>query len=466
MPDSPESLDALLEAAQSVAEAEGSASVRRRVVERGKKLFKADSCTLWPYDDASRKFIPSQLVAEGISDGALEDFRKEEPRPGHLTYTVLDEGVLSIENTQKGGPEYGPEKLHPRLHEEGIRSLVGVVVRAGTRTVGVLYVAFKEPRPFSAAFVRLLRNFSKFAGLSLRKERLHEQVRKAHKGSRGMADVLASDAPDEALQLTIKQALEVLECDSVVIYLQTDGLAPEWSRLVANWQQPYQSGSPRTGPPVITTGRGAIPIPLRGLTTDPPPPPLEGNGSDYGDLRAVSATAVPLRAAGLIVGCLVVNYYSSSPIHRFIEGELESISACADLVAFAVSQEKNWRERGKRLEEREKLRQVSVDFLGNLRPQEILDLAVAQGMDLLGTEFCHILFPEKGGYRFAAVAGGWPKNLVEEGFTVPGGKRSLAGYTAKMEEVVAVEDFVTEDRFDPPPIHKKFGIVSSLLIFA
>ncbi len=437
--------DELLEAAQAIAEAEGPKRVAQAILTAAEKLFGADFTTVWPYDEFSGKFIPRELVARGYSDEAVEEFRSIEPRPEHLTHMVLKNRVLSVEDVDKGTVDIEPGMIRDRLRSEGVKSLVGIVALAGRRQKAVIYVAYTQAQPFSPLFIESLRHFSKFAGLALHKERLHALVNQTQQASRDMADLLSDRDPNRAVTRALKRTVDTLRCDSAILYVLSEdedhkiALQSEAGIKVEVWP-------------------GAVPHDFRSLRS---PAVVEDALSAGGDPAANSCAVAPLRAAGDVVGYLAVNFYGDPP-HRFIKSELDAIAVHADHLAIGLFQRTSANEARLRLHERQQLFKLSQRFLGPIPPTGVLKLGAQKGLELLRSEFCHILLPveEGDGYRIATVAGGW--GAKEEGRRVRGGGGSHAGYTAQTRGPVMVADYEKETRFELPGFHEDYGIVSGL----
>ena len=412
------SRDELLEAAQAIAEAEGPKRVTQAILSAAKEIFGADFTTVWPYDEFSGKFIPRELVARGYSDEAVEEFRSIEPRPEHLTYTVLKNEVVVVEDVAKGAVDVKPDMIRTRLLNEGVKSLVGVAARAGKRRKAVIYVSYTREQQFEAPFKESLRSFSRFAGLALHKERLQALVDQTQQASRNMAGLLADHDPDRAVTRTVQRTVDALSCDSVILYVLSEN---EHHKIA------FQSGAEVK----VKVWPGVVPNEFRSLRS---PAVVEDALSAGGDPAANSRAVAPLRAAGDVVGYLAVNFYGDPP-HRFIKSELDAIAVHADHLAIGLFLRTSANEARLRLDERQQLFELSERFLGPISPTDVLKLGAQKGLELLRAEFCHILLPaERGdGYRIATVAGGWDSKEV--GRWVPGGEGSHAGYTAQTSVV-------------------------------
>ncbi len=93
-------------------------------------------------------------------------------RPGGLTDRVMRSGrPLTITDTT------GEPNINPVVLAEGIRSLVAVPIRVGTRSMGVLFVNGYGPRAFAVHEQQLLQVFANQVAVALQNARLFEERR-------------------------------------------------------------------------------------------------------------------------------------------------------------------------------------------------------------------------------------------------------------------------------------------------
>jgi len=96
--------------------------------------------------------------------------------------------------------------------------------------------------------------------------------------------------------------------------------------------------------------------------------------------------------------------------------------------------------------------------------EEVLDEAVKEVAQGLGTEYCKVmeLVPER--QACLLIAGvGWKPGYAGNAI-VSSGPESQAGYTLLSDEPVIVEDFATEKRFARPPLLAEHGVVAGISV--
>ena len=99
--------------------------------------------------------------------------------------------------------------------------------------------------------------------------------------------------------------------------------------------------------------------------------------------------------------------------------------------------------------------------LAGLPLEELLDEAVAVSARELGAEFVSLLELTGDGRRLLIRAGhGWPEGVV--GGVLPTDAYELPGFAVRAEGPVIVDDFASEERFEPSEVQREVGIVSSL----
>src|SRR4051812_37613230 len=94
--------------------------------------------------------------------------------------------------------------------------------------------------------------------------------------------------------------------------------------------------------------------------------------------------------------------------------------------------------------------------------EELLEEGVRAAARGLGTELASVL--ELNGDRSGLTvrAGvGWPAGIV--GSVVPVAGSMASGYALDADETVIVEDYGSEERFEPSPVQRELGVVSAMM---
>ncbi|HET9521031.1 MAG TPA: GAF domain-containing sensor histidine kinase [Candidatus Limnocylindrales bacterium] len=165
-----QAFDALDAATRAIAGLQPVDRVLQLIVDRVRPLVGADYAAMGIVDARGRI---EQFVVSGIDDATRRLLG--EPPQGHglLGLIVRENRALRIPDIGKHPDSYGFPPHHPPM-----RSLLGVPVSVGGRTVGNLYLTDKRrATEFSEEDQVLVEAFAAHAGIAIENARLHEQVR-------------------------------------------------------------------------------------------------------------------------------------------------------------------------------------------------------------------------------------------------------------------------------------------------
>jgi len=328
-----ERLEGLHQAAKAMAVATDLDGVLKKIVERARQMFKADSCALWTYDPIKRRFLRHEPVAIGISPRHFAKFKEEEPKPGRTSHTVLREGWKGVPSLS--GPDarlLGPRTVQ-LLRLIGVRSFQGIALRVADEPIGVLYVNYNRHRTFDDADRGQMENFARYAALTLLRARLAHEV-ETYSRSTVAASMTTLQEPDKTLDSLTRGTYETLGCDALVLYQYDETkkrLAYPPSYCGVNYPE---KAWPRGEPPLET-------VPYR-MLSKPNPTIVEVTATHkmFKDRQFVarehieSCVALPLCVANKKVGVMFINYRER---HLFDDGELKRIRLFANQAAVAIS---------------------------------------------------------------------------------------------------------------------------------
>ncbi len=211
----------LQKAAEAMAREEEWKEVLKQIAHSAKQVLDADYALIWPYDAERGEegiFFPEDLVAEGIPDDLLAEFRNSEPDPGSITKRVLEDGYIKIESLDGAQAEFVREKTRGFLNKLAVKSFQGIRLDVANEPLGVLFVDYKHARGFGNEDRTILEHFANHAALTLKKARLHEQVRRSQEAARTIAKASTLGDLDRILKATVEGAREVLRCDISTLY--------------------------------------------------------------------------------------------------------------------------------------------------------------------------------------------------------------------------------------------------------
>lgn len=140
----------------------------------------ADDAVVFPYDSGTEEFTPEQVIHDGQ---AKTDFRPGLPKRGGTTYTVLDQGLVVVDDVGSAPPGLSFVPGTGLLGELDTQAFVGVAlkVREGRldKPLGVLYVDYRSSHRFTQNELRLIRTFADQAAIAINNARSYEALQKA-----------------------------------------------------------------------------------------------------------------------------------------------------------------------------------------------------------------------------------------------------------------------------------------------
>lgn len=310
--------------------------VMRTIVVQAAKLFSADSCSLWPFDEEQLRFIPEDMVAHGIDDELLSRLRSEEGAPGKSADTILETGHLEVPNIADSDLGGRTKEL---CHVAGIKSVRGVLLKAGDDPVGVLFLYYQRSNE-STRRSRLLDVLTLVSGLALKRAKLFDQLTRGISAAEGLAEEVVIGDREKILGRVTDEVLENVGCDLVILY-----------------EYDEENGVLVHSPTVKPEGlKNSIPITATGQVSKllhqvlETKKPLWINNTEEHPLFAVSrftqeqqiksCAVIPLIYADHRVGIMFVNYRAP---HRFVH-EKKTLSYLASQAAVTFRNLQLWQQ--------------------------------------------------------------------------------------------------------------------------
>ncbi|MDE3076637.1 MAG: PAS domain S-box protein [Chloroflexota bacterium] len=145
------------------------------VVERAQQLLQANAAGLALMEETTGTLHWHHMV--GIKSHQAVRSLQLRPGEGVAGWIVASERPLRIEDCQARLPD-GLDSV-PILEQEGLRSLLGVRLRSGTRMLGALVVANDRPRVFTEAETTLLASLANQVAIALANAELYASARLA-----------------------------------------------------------------------------------------------------------------------------------------------------------------------------------------------------------------------------------------------------------------------------------------------
>jgi len=386
-------LEHMRRAAEAMAGALEPAQVLQEIVESAREVSLADSSAIWSYDDVHNQFIPEELAASGIPRDKLEKFRKSAPKKGGTADTVMDLGWVGITDVHDARYGFmGPSTLE-LLDEIGVKSVQGIVLKAGDEKLGVLYANYNRPKSFTDADRRTLETFAYHASLALKKTRLLKQVGKARNAAKVVAEVSTLGDLRHTLDSVVKGMQEALGSDAVILYTydqeqQDFGLPPIMAGVLYRREVLELGWIAKQSVVHNILALGELHV-----AEDTPSDPLM-RGPFVSREGILSSVGIPLRVEDRKVGVMFVNYRSP---HRFTEDELTNVQLFANQAAVAIWNAQLYQAEQQRVKELAGLNSISQTIRSLTDIQQVYRQVNESVAQLAGAEMCAVLlYDDKG----------------------------------------------------------------------
>lgn len=388
----PQLLDQLLAIGQTIQQdiTQNPKRAYQLIVETTCRLSGADCAILYPYHPSFGEFYDRENVAAyGLRyESQLE---KRVDKVKGLAARVHQAGEIIREDIEREDPQI--PLTSPFIAREGIKAFMGLSLKFGDDTVGLLYVDFRKPHRFSEEEKRLIRLLGQQAALAV---------------SNSWTYRLASIRAEAVVRLkTIGQTLATIKDPSQALESVLDGIAHS-ARLVldADLVDLYQYNQARgefTLPPT-SAGEKRYPqvsklkiydddVAMEAVTKREPqyfqnsqetPWLIRTYGVAREDIpsqrfvireRIVSSVAIPLIAAGETVGVMFVNYRAPQLFDAAQRDLIESFAAQA---AVAIHNARLFQKEQVQRRQSETLRQVAQLVNSALERNEVIGLVLDQ----------------------------------------------------------------------------------------
>jgi PAS domain S-box-containing protein len=458
-------LEQMSEAVDTLASGDGATDVLNRIAAATTRVLEADGAVLWIYDQERDSFLPDRSVADSVEPEVWESFRAKGPRKRGTAYNVLKRDRIEVEDVHYIADGELGKATRDFLTAGRYWSLLGVALKVGRESLGVLYALYHHPRSFDVEAKETARTFANHAALALKKAKLLEQVQRARLSAEGITRLTSlgdKSSHSATLQSVASATLRALECGAVVLFEYVNGKLIHPPAL-EGLQQPEKAKNLDEQNDYELVYK-VLESPEPWIVDDVPGHDAFQKTRFSREEKIASCVALPLEAPEGRVGVMFVNYR----IRRtFTQDEITGIQLFAAQAAVAISNARLLEERTqlsddktRQWEQQKKLAQLSEELLGTTDLKSTLDCAVAFAADALGTEFGNIVLPNAENRLIFSAAVGWPSDYVGTELESRGG--SQTGYTIEVGRPVAVEDYATLTEFRVPDNVFKHGVISGL----
>jgi PAS domain S-box-containing protein len=349
-------LEAIREAAESLAATEDFGGVLSRIVDSAKRLFHASSAILWLSD--GERFLPERSVSSGLNVQIWEVLQQQGPAAMGITIDNLLGGWIGVPDVTLVSDAISPQQMLDFLKEVGARGYQLVPLAVADEKFGVLCTAHAVPVPPGEDQQFIAEEFATHSAWSLKKARLLETVTKAKAAAKVVAEVVASGTQRtvrEKLDRIAKLSLDALGCGAVVLFASNDG-EPVHPAATAGVNNPeaMESDAERVDYDLVQRIMKS-PTPVIELNVRGNPEFTNRRFVRDEDIR--SCAAFPLRAGDTTVGVMFINYRIP---HTFTEREVADIELFASQAATAIHSAQLFDDLNRKIEELHNAEQLLV----------------------------------------------------------------------------------------------------------
>ncbi len=288
------------------------------------------------------------------------------------------------------------------LSSEGVISYLGVPLRTEGRVIGVLSIATRARREFTAEQVGFVDTLGSRAAVAIENAQLYEQARQRANVFEALAqtthDIAAQQDLPTLLKTLVERAIELLHARNGHIYL-FDSARGDLELAVAV-----------KGFPIPVGTRLALGDGMAGRVAQSRQPIIvddyhawEHRSPQYDGIPFTAALQVPMIYRGELIGVLGINEIQSST-RKFSESDAYILSLLATHAASVVRNTRLLDETSTRATELEAVHRASIVLTSSLDLREVLDEIIKSAFSLLsGARNAHIFLYEHEQLVFGAA---------------------------------------------------------------
>ncbi len=297
------------------------------------------------------------------------------PRPNGTTMSIVRTGQVLIvtDLTARAAP------IIPRLTEMGIKAFIGLPLKVGARSTGVLFVRYREPHSFSADEIQSLTIYANQAATAIDKARLFFEIRHKMQQLQVLNEVgrivSSTMESNRLLDLIHEQLSRIIPADT---YFVTLADCERQVRTIALLVDEGERFPPRELP--LEEGmaghviKSHAPLLIRDVERDTHQlgitPALVGKPR-----MSKSWLGVPMMTAEHLVGVLAVGSYQPN---MFDESDQEILQSVATQAAIALDNARLFSESQRKMKQLAVLNEVGRIVSSTIEIEQLLELIYAQ----------------------------------------------------------------------------------------
>lgn len=445
-------LQALQEAANNVASSPDFGEAEEAFVREVANFMRADGCATYRWDryENSLSLVASYQRIENTSfDEKLQNLNLY---PEFLQVLQAKQArQLSIDKTKPSQPE------HKFMEGRGIQTLLLLPIVARDRTLGLVQIpASLSQRVFSdqeIALAHLLVNQVAPAVANAMLQAETDRRLEEHAALRRASAIIASTLDlDSVLNIVAEQMCRVVDGTSAYI-CRYDERAKS-ATVVAEYMSPNANSKERMSDLGVAYDMRHEARYMRDFMKEGQPVVWYADDDNLDDKEqehyrkygGYSVLAVPMRYASKVVAYAEI--WDSRSKRNFDPDEIALVQAIGQQAAIAYDHARLHTELEQQAAELATLNRISQAIASTLELQQILDIVVANTLNLLGVEAVIITLLDKSEQylRYAAVTGEASKQIKGQRCDLD---RSLWGWSVRHSKPIMVQDAGRDRRHDP-----------------
>jgi GAF domain-containing protein len=331
------------------------------VAESASRVLRADLAACYLFDQETNTYALAADIGTKLSHTITRT-----PRPSGPTATIVRTGLPLISNDAQN--EDSPYRDSPFTRAENVQSVIGIPLKKGTETVGVLYINYRRPGAITSSVKRVSELLANQAAIAVYNAVLFRQLSERERGMARLVDVVhqiseaiatrqpATEGPPMKLVLNeiAEAACQLIGADCAAVY-PFDPSREEFYDVgsVGVWglEKPLElKTKPRTtsGMAAYVRRQGVV---IRNDLEAEDPEMLESAFIKREGVRAFMGVAIEVEDS--LLGVLYVNFRT---VHGFRADEQSTIRLFANQVGILLQ--------FARLLEREQSARAALEMLG------------------------------------------------------------------------------------------------------
>lgn len=328
------------------------------------------------------------------------------PRSDGLTYTVARQGQPIIVSDMRTHPLFAgaPHKWRG--------AIIGLPLKIGERVVGVMNVAFPDPRAFPDSELQVMHMLADKAAIAIENARLHRAEHRRAEESTALLDIAQAVTSTLSLTQILKQiairtaqSCQANRCNIFLLDSTGERLEPLMSQFAdghpdrALWHRWRTTTADRldTVPLFRQVLHQRRPVVLEDVT---PADMLPHKWTEPFGIKKV--LAVPLASRDRALGVMMLDH--EDPARGFSQEQIDLAVTIAGQVAVSIENARLFEDTAARSRELATLFEASQAMSASLALDEVAHIVAAQLIRTLNVEECSIGLREKNGDRLVTIS--------------------------------------------------------------